>query len=173
MDIRDLQADIGRWAEEKGWGDPTALQPFDPSKVSKAELGLALIAWEMRRWSGMAEEIRLTGEIPAEMFGQLNFDVSAFISDFLGHKHNIVLTLSKLALVVTEVTEAVDAAWEDDLKLRFDVDGKPEGVASELADIVIRVINLAHLLGIDMRSAIVQKMAYNWRRSRKHGGKHA
>lgn len=46
-----------------------------------------------------------------------------------------------------------------------------EGVPSELADIVIRVLDLAEYYGIDMGEAIAQKHAYNLTRPYKHGGK--
>lgn len=46
---------------------------------------------------------------------------------------------------------------------------KPEGVPSELADIVIRVLDLAGALQIDLASAIKEKAAYNATRGHKHG----
>ncbi len=48
---------------------------------------------------------------------------------------------------------------------------KPEGFASELADIVIRVFDLAGGLGIDIAEVIRLKMAFNETRPHKHGGK--
>lgn len=46
---------------------------------------------------------------------------------------------------------------------------KPEGVAVELADAVIRIADLCGHLGIDLESAIAEKMAYNEGREYKHG----
>lgn len=46
---------------------------------------------------------------------------------------------------------------------------KPEGVAVELADAVIRIADLCGYLGIDLEKAIVEKMAYNETRPYKHG----
>ena len=48
---------------------------------------------------------------------------------------------------------------------------KPEGVPIELADVVIRVFDLAEWLGIDLVSAIQEKMNYNESREYRHGGK--
>lgn len=48
---------------------------------------------------------------------------------------------------------------------------KPEGIASELADVLIRVGDLAERLGIDLTRAVAEKHAYNETRSHKHGGK--
>ena len=48
---------------------------------------------------------------------------------------------------------------------------KPEGVAVELADAVIRIADLCGHLGIDLDAAIREKMAYNEGRPYKHGKK--
>jgi NTP pyrophosphatase (non-canonical NTP hydrolase) len=48
---------------------------------------------------------------------------------------------------------------------------KPEGLASELADVVIRCGDLAGFLGIDLERAISEKHAYNATRPQRHGGK--
>lgn len=48
---------------------------------------------------------------------------------------------------------------------------KPEGVPSELADVVIRIADMAWLYGIDLEGAIKQKLEYNRTRGYRHGGK--
>ena len=48
-------------------------------------------------------------------------------------------------------------------------DAKPEGVAVELADAVIRIADLCGYLGIDLDTVISEKMAYNETRPFKHG----
>lgn len=48
---------------------------------------------------------------------------------------------------------------------------KPEGLGSELADIVIRVFDLAGMLKIDIANEIERKMRYNVTRPYRHGGK--
>jgi NTP pyrophosphatase (non-canonical NTP hydrolase) len=48
---------------------------------------------------------------------------------------------------------------------------KPEGIPSELADIVIRVFDMCGFHGIDLVKAIEEKMKYNDSRSYKHGNK--
>ena len=50
---------------------------------------------------------------------------------------------------------------------------KPEGFPTELADVVIRVGDLAGRLGIDLAAVIGEKMAYNITRPYRHGGKRA
>jgi NTP pyrophosphatase (non-canonical NTP hydrolase) len=48
---------------------------------------------------------------------------------------------------------------------------KPIGLPSELADIIIRVLDLAASLDIDMDKAVIEKMQHNATRSARHGGK--
>ena len=49
--------------------------------------------------------------------------------------------------------------------------GKPQGIASELADVLIRVLDMAEEKGIPLLQAIFDKHAYNQTRPWKHGGK--
>lgn len=46
---------------------------------------------------------------------------------------------------------------------------KPEGVPSEMADVVIRVLDFCGSNDIDLESMVTEKLAYNATRSRKHG----
>jgi len=48
---------------------------------------------------------------------------------------------------------------------------KPEGIAVELADCVIRIFDMCGFLNIDLEKAITTKMAYNKTRPYRHGGK--
>lgn len=80
-----------------------------------------------------------------------------------------------LMLVVTEVAEAMEAWREGDddtvTTLETIADGKPEGVPSELADILIRVLHICAIYGIDIRAAMNRKMIHNAGRSYRHGNK--
>ncbi len=46
---------------------------------------------------------------------------------------------------------------------------KPEGIPSELADVVIRCAHYAGANGIDLSAAVLEKAAYNKNRPFKHG----
>lgn len=48
---------------------------------------------------------------------------------------------------------------------------KPEGVPSELADVVIRIFDMCGYYGIDIEKIIIEKHLYNKSRPYKHGGK--
>lgn len=85
----------------------------------------------------------------------------------------VVATIpEKLCLIHSEVSEALEDYRVDKLAtVPRQSDGKPEGFATELADIVIRVMDLAGALGIDLEAEIVRKMDFNDTRSYRHGGK--
>ena len=78
-----------------------------------------------------------------------------------------------IALCHSELSEALE-------ELRFGMepnhayyqnDGKPCGIPSELADVVIRIADMCGMYGIDLEAAIAEKMEYNKTRPFKHGGK--
>jgi NTP pyrophosphatase (non-canonical NTP hydrolase) len=80
----------------------------------------------------------------------------------------------RIALIHSEASEALEAFREtgDPCFQVYRADGKPEGVPSELADIVIRVFDLAGAHSIDLATAILEKMEFNKTRPHRHGGKH-
>lgn len=81
----------------------------------------------------------------------------------------------KLCLIHTEVSEAAEEARVTLpgflQSVRYGPDGKPEGFGPEMADVVIRVMNLCSLLNIDLTQMIEMKHEYNRSRPYKHGGK--
>lgn len=74
-----------------------------------------------------------------------------------------------LMLIVTELAEAMEAYR----------DGNPESdkiegfskVEEELADTIIRILDLAGGMGFDIQGALEAKMMYNETRPYRHGGK--
>lgn len=66
-----------------------------------------------------------------------------------------------LALIHSEVSEALEAFRKDDR----------EGFAEELADVLIRLVGLAHGMEIDIAGRAVGKAAKNRIRPFQHGGK--
>lgn len=49
--------------------------------------------------------------------------------------------------------------------------GKPEGVPSEMADVVIRVLDFCGANNINLEAMILEKLDFNQTRSARHGGK--
>lgn len=82
--------------------------------------------------------------------------------DILGDwKTNPVFIAAKLALIHSEASEALEALRDDDFP----------AFEEELADTLIRVLDLAGGLGIDMDTAVRTKLARNRGRGHRHGGK--
>lgn len=78
-----------------------------------------------------------------------------------------------LCLVHSEVSEALEelrAGHAPDEEY-IGAGGKIEGVGAELADVLIRVADLAGAYGIDLAGAVVRKMSFNATRPHRHGGK--
>ena len=78
-----------------------------------------------------------------------------------------------LMLVVTEVAEVMVEYRNGRLMRETYVNekGKMCGIPSELADIVIRVMDICGYYEIDLEQAIAEKHEYNKSRPYKHGGK--
>lgn len=81
--------------------------------------------------------------------------------------------ICKTQLIGNEVSEAIeelrdghapDETYESE-------GGKPEGYGVELADVVIRVFDLAWMLDLDLPGLIDQKLSFNASRGERHGGK--
>jgi len=81
--------------------------------------------------------------------------------------------LEKLVLIHSEVSEAVEDYRNGMMQTYEPTRHKPCGFPIELADIIIRVCDLAEYLKIDLNEAIIFKMEYNKTRPYKHGGKKA
>lgn len=82
--------------------------------------------------------------------------------------HTVIPT--KLMLMVSELAEALEE-YRDGRPPYYVIEGKPEGLGVELADCVIRILDLAEFLGLNMEDLVLEKHAYNKTRSFKHGGK--
>lgn len=99
-------------------------------------------------------------------------DLAAYVCDRLVGK---VLIHSELSEALEEVRAGKPGLYFKEVNGFTVTDAterrgeKPEGVAVELADAVIRIADLCGHLGIDLEAAIDLKMAYNETRPFKHG----
>jgi hypothetical protein len=79
-----------------------------------------------------------------------------------------------ISLFHSELSEGLEAFRDTgcDTKVWYQSDGKPEGMAVELADAVIRIADWFALKGLDLELLLIQKLSYNEGRPTRHGGKH-
>lgn len=76
------------------------------------------------------------------------------------------------ALMITEISEAIEESRKSHPAVWYREDGKPEGELVELADTVIRILNLCGSKGWDLEKAIKIKREYNMnKRTWKREGK--
>jgi NTP pyrophosphatase (non-canonical NTP hydrolase) len=76
-----------------------------------------------------------------------------------------------IVLIHSEASEALEAYRNHEPISWTDEHGKPQGIGSEFADIMIRVGHYAALLGIDLAAECKRKLDYNMTRGHRHGGK--
>lgn len=81
--------------------------------------------------------------------------------------------VAKTALIGCEVAEAIEEIRDghEPCETYYGEGGKPEGYPSELADVIVRALDLAYMLGIDIEDAVQEKLAFNASRGQMHGGK--
>lgn len=80
----------------------------------------------------------------------------------------------RLMLVVSELSEALEEFRKGVTPTAIytnEGSEKPEGFSVEIADAIIRLLDMCHELGIDVDYVIQLKMKYNETRSYRHGGK--
>lgn len=77
-----------------------------------------------------------------------------------------------LMLIVTEAAEAMEDVRLGHMETKRRAgDGKPEGMPSEIADIVIRCLDFAEEHNFDLEEEVFLKVGYNETREFMHGGK--
>jgi len=95
-------------------------------------------------------------------------------------KWHVAHKIAELGLIDTEVSEAIEEVRHGHAMTETYYDSenpdpikatKPEGVPSELADVVIRALDIADAYGINLGAAIIEKLNHNATRGMHHGGK--
>jgi len=75
----------------------------------------------------------------------------------------------RLALLHSEISEALEDYRVGKMTTTLREDGKPQGFPSELADVAIRLFDLCGQLNIDLEHEIRIKSDFNETRPHKHG----
>jgi NTP pyrophosphatase (non-canonical NTP hydrolase) len=169
--LNDLARDISEWRERQGFVTPRditgPLRPEDVPNIGSADLWLSNV---MRIYAGLARAGKETrkGMQPTEYLASAVRDVVILASDpatpdldewEAQRLTQQDLARSKLALVVEELGEAADAISY----------GDRDAWIEELADAMIRLLDLCGTQAVDIELAIAQKMAINRERAYKHG----
>lgn len=92
----------------------------------------------------------------------------------LGHEHPFEVRLGYSPADRPEDGGSYDPLWRPlthALAERLGYEVEPVGLPSELADIIIRTLDLAASLDIDIDAAVIEKMEYNATRPAAQGGK--
>ena len=149
--LEDMQAEVTSWCERKGWkGEGSAPVTFgDTMALLHSEVSEALEAFRDWGLRDATETIPVANVCPLD-----GGDITTS-----GGRHS---------------ARCVKAAC------RYEGEGvpdpspklaKPEGVGSEFADILIRLLDDCDRWGVDLRAEYERKMAYNERRPYQHGGR--
>ncbi len=161
LTVAALQRESFETAKAKGWHDDDDQEPSEAVRLV-AERALAI-----RAVCADIEEIRRNGT--ATPMAKMSFVKSH--TKVLSPRQ--VRTIAWLGLLCTEVAEAIDDVVAERWEATTREDGKPEGLPSEMADILIRACDSAGALGIDLEAALRAKIAFNRSRPYRHGGKAA
>lgn len=155
MSIKELQERCGKAAEAKGFHDDRPETPH----IGASENFKRVRAAQLRDWQG--NKLMLIVSEVAEA------------QDELRKGHPADLTYYNLPTLPSSLVAEVGVARAADLIAKDNIGKphKPEGVPSELADVVIRVLDFCYTEGIDLQSIIEEKLAYNATRARLHGKK--
>lgn len=143
-EIHKIAADHGFWEQERNMGEMLMLMT--------SELAEALEEHRSGRPNvyhaiNVAPDTAMTSEVAA-----------------------ILAKLRDNAEVAALGGEAVADVTEDDHQVLVGAGiAKPEGVAVELVDCIIRVLDTLHSLNVNIDEIVAQKMLYNASRPHKHG----
>lgn len=139
--ISDWAAYIHAWARRKKWW---SVDESNATIVNRDILGLLMLV--VTELAEAAEEYR-NGYPAANVYA---------------------VTLNGERLVYAKVME-----MSLDMRMRYFATDlpKPEGLGVELADTIIRILDMAQALGIEIQATMALKMRYNETRPERHGGK--
>ena len=91
--------------------------------------------------------------------------------DGVTEEDKVKLIPEKILLIHAELSEAVEEFRNGTIDTYIGAGGKPEGLWVEMADAVIRILDLAGAFDVDLEHIIEVKHEYNKTRPHRHGGK--
>lgn len=136
----------------------------------------------------MTDGMQIVGDTAKLVFQDMTAEVVQFLKEKGWHDDGRSVG-DEMALLHSEVSEALEEFRHGRMETKYeysvrgqvvvnskptDVDGnlgKPVGFPSEMADILIRLLDDCERHGIDLVEEFRRKMAYNHTRAHRHGGK--
>ena len=108
---------------------------------------------------------------PAPSFGEVVALCHSELSEALEeHRADRPMVYADQIVEASELDDGLEMQRTTDLR-QFSPDDKPEGIAVEMADCLIRILDWAAHEGVDMDAVVRAKMDYNKTRPYRHGGK--
>lgn len=147
---------------------------WDDEPVELVETKDCKCAEEHKQLNELAIEINQ--HVKEKGFWQSMYDVTSFLElhEHALNKNTIKATkdafiAQKIALVGTELSEAVESMRKTDYEANGYGIGVKDSFADEIADTIIRLLDLCGELQIDIDTQIKWKMLHNRSRAEKHG----
>jgi NTP pyrophosphatase (non-canonical NTP hydrolase) len=103
--------------------------------------------------------------------GEMRLVVDNYVRSHWGGHDRSHSVGDHMALLHSEISEAFEEYREHRMETEILDNGKPIGFPSEIADVLIRVLDCANFYGIDLEKEFLLKMEYNKTRPMRHGGK--
>jgi NTP pyrophosphatase (non-canonical NTP hydrolase) len=90
-----------------------------------------------------------------------------------GQRPTPVEAMAFVALIMTELAEVVEVLRLGCFTVEYNTDrhGKPVGIENELADIILRTLDLSKAYGLNLEEALQKKADYNDKRPMGYGGR--
>lgn len=116
----------------------------------------------------MSEDSPVRLEIPATNLD----DVVKYIDEWAAQKGwaDARSDAELIALMHSELSEALEE-YRNATPMVYEMDGKPEGMAIELVDCIIRILHWFAMRGVNIDDTLQRKLLYNAGREYRHGGK--
>jgi NTP pyrophosphatase (non-canonical NTP hydrolase) len=156
LTVRAMQRESYETAKAKGWHDQ------DDQPPSEAKLRIAEEMLMIAQSCDCIEAYRRGEPLAATTRSHVSMP---HLSD------RQITALHYLGLIASELAEAADDILANRWETTTDENGKPQGLGSEIADVMIRCGDHFSVYEIDLSLEIQRKFDYNRKRSHRHGGR--